>query len=225
METAMTLEQAVRGRRSIRKFRKDPVPEEALRDILDQARWAPSWGNTQPWEFVVLTGDALEQYRATLHRKMMAGEPFEPDLPMPGIWPEPLKKRYVETGRRVLEAMGIARGDREGRNRLYENMALLFDAPCLVVACLDARGFGEYAMLDLGLILQTLCLAACGRGIGSCILAVSVGYPALLRRIAAIAEDRRIVMGVALGYPDPDYPLNRFDRVRADIAEFVRWVR
>jgi nitroreductase len=143
---------------------------------------------------------------------------------MPEVWPEHLKRRYVETGKIVLTAMDIAREDKEGRMRLYENMALLFDAPCLVVACMDAKSLAEYTMLDIGLILQTLCLSAYDRGIGSCIMAVSVGYPALLRRIAAIGDDRRIVMGVVLGYPDPDYPLNRFERVRADISEFVRWV-
>jgi len=222
----MTLEEAIRGRRSIRKFRRDPIPEEVLREILDQVRWAPSWGNTQPWEFVVLTGDALEEYRTTKRHKMMvAGDAFSPDIPMPEVWPEPLKKRYIETGKIVLTAMGIAREDKEGRNRLYENMALLFDAPCLVIACIDAKSLVEYAMLDIGLILQTLCLSAYDKGIGSCIMAVSIGYPALLRRIAAIPDDRRIVMGVALGYPDPYYPLNRFERVRADVSEFVRWVR
>jgi nitroreductase len=221
----MTLEEAVRGRRSIRKFRKDPIPEEILREIIDQARWAPSWGNTQPWEFVVLTGDALEEYRTTKHRKMMVtGDAFSPEIPMPEVWPEHLKKRYMETGKIVLTAMGIAREDKEGRNRLYENMARLFDAPCLVVACIPGGSALEYAMLDIGLILQTLCLSAYDKGIGSCIMAVSIGYPALLRKIAAIGDDRRIVMGVALGYPDPDYPLNRFKRVRTDISDFVRWV-
>jgi len=221
----MTLEEAIRGRRSIRKFRRDPIPEEVLREILDQARWAPSWGNTQPWELYVLTGDALEEYRTTKHRKMMvAGEAFSPDIPMPEVWPEHLNKRYKENGKIVLTAMGIAREDKEGRNRLYENMFLLFDAPCLIVACIDAKSPVEYAMLDIGLILQTLCLSAYDKGIGSCIMAVSIGYPALLRKIAAIGDDRRIVMGVVLGYPDPDYPLNRFERVRADISEFVRWV-
>jgi nitroreductase len=221
----MTLEEAIRGRRSIRKFRRDPIPEEVLRDILDQSRWAPSWGNTQPWEFVVLTGDALEEYRKTKHRMMLAGEPFTPEIPMPEVWPEQLKKRYVETGKIILAAMGIAREDKEGRNRLYENMALLFDAPCLVIACIDAKSRLEYAMLDIGLILQTLCLSAYDKGIGSCIMAVSIGYPALLRRIAAIGDDRRIVMGVAFGYPDQDYPMNRFERIRADIGDFTRWVR
>ena len=220
----MTLAEAIKGRRSIRKFRKDEIPGEVLREILEAARWSPSWGNTQPWELYVLTGNALEEFRAANQEKMARGDAFAPEVSMPEVWPDHLKKRYMEIGKMVLTAMGIAREDKEGRNKLYQNMAMLFDAPCLVVACIPKATLVEYAMLDIGLILQTLCLSAYDKGIGSCIMAVSVGYPALLKTIAGIPEDRRIIMGVALGYPDPDYPLNRFDRTRADSSEFVRWV-
>ena len=220
----MTLAEAIKGRRSIRKFRKDEIPGEVLREILEAARWSPSWGNTQPWELYVLTGNALEEFRAANQEKMARGDAFAPEVSMPEVWPDHLKKRYMEIGKMVLTAMGIAREDKEGRNKLYQNMAMLFDAPCLVVACIPKATLVEYAMLDIGLILQTLCLSAYDKGIGSCIMAVSVGYPALLKKIAGIPEDRRIIMGVALGYPDPDYPLNRFDRTRADSSEFVRWV-
>ena len=220
----MTLTEAIRGRRSIRKFRKDEIPGEVLREILEAARWAPSWGNTQPWNFYVLTGNALEGFRAANLEKMVKGEAFSPEVPMPEVWPDKLKKRYMEIGKIVLTAMGIQREDKDGRNKLYQNMAAIFDAPCLIVACIPKGTLVEYAMLDIGLILQTLCLSAYDKGIGSCIMAASIGYPSLLRKIAGIPEDSRIIMGVALGYPDPDYPLNCFDRVRADTGEFVRWV-
>jgi nitroreductase len=220
----MTLAEAIKGRRSIRKFKADEIPGDVLREIMETVRWAPSWGNTQPWELTVITGNALEKFRAANQEKMIKGDAFSPEVPMPEVWPDHMKKRYMEIGKIVLTAMGIQREDKEGRNRLYQNMALLFGAPCLIVASVPKATLVEYAMLDIGLILQTLCLSACDRGIGSCIMAASVGYPALLRSIAAIPEDSRIIMGVALGYPDPDYPLNRFDRVRADVSEFVRWV-
>jgi hypothetical protein len=55
-------------------------------------------------------------------------------------------------------------------------------------------------------------------------MAVAVRYPDLLRKIASIPDDRRIVVGIALGYPDPDYLLNRFERKRAERKELVHWV-
>jgi nitroreductase len=120
--------------------------------------------------------------------------------------------------------MGIEREDKEGRKRLYQEMAVLFGAPCLLVACISKDVSVEYAMLDIGLIIQTVCLLACDRGLGTCIMAASVGYPDLLRKFASIPQDRRIIIGVAMGYPDQDFPLNAFERTRVDIRECVTWV-
>ena len=72
--------------------------------------------------------------------------------------------------------------------------------------------------------MQTICLLAHAKGLGTCIMAAAVRYPDLLRRIAFIPDDRRIVAAFAVGYPDPDYPLIRFGRQRADLREFVRWI-
>ncbi len=50
----MDLMEAIKGRRSIRKYKPDPVPEEALNRVLEAVRWAPSWSNTQCWEVIVV---------------------------------------------------------------------------------------------------------------------------------------------------------------------------
>jgi nitroreductase len=54
-------------------------------------------------------------------------------------------------------------------------------------------------------------------------MAASVGHPELLRKILSIPEDRRIVIGIAMGHPDQNYPINSFERKRADIDEYVKW--
>ncbi len=46
--------EAIKNRRSIRKFKSDPVPDEALQILMEAVRWAPSWGNTQCWEMIVV---------------------------------------------------------------------------------------------------------------------------------------------------------------------------
>jgi len=50
----MDVMEAIKGRRSIRKYKPDPVPEEALRTVMDAVRWAPSWANTQCWEVILV---------------------------------------------------------------------------------------------------------------------------------------------------------------------------
>jgi nitroreductase len=140
------------------------------------------------------------------------------------VWPERLKERYGELGKIMLTTMNVKRDDKDARKRLYEDMTLLFRAPCLVVACIPGDILVEYAMFDIGLIVQTICLLAHDRGIGTCIMAMAVRNPGLLRRILSIPEHRKIAIGIAMGYPDLDFPLNNFARKRADISEYVKWV-
>ncbi|MFA6411330.1 MAG: nitroreductase [Syntrophales bacterium] len=220
----MELREAIKGRRSIRKFKPAEVPRSLMEEILAEARWSPSWGNTQPWELYVITGPPLGELKRLNKEKSLNGGLPAPDVPMPEKWPEAMKGRYGELGRIVLDTLEIPREDKEARNHYYLGMTGLFDAPCLMVACVPRDLRMEYAMLDIGLIVQTVCLLAHDRGLGSCIMAAAVLYPDLLRSIAAIPDDRRVVIGVALGYPDDAYPLNNFARPRAKMEDFTRWV-
>jgi nitroreductase len=221
----MDIRKAIRDRRSIRSYRADDIPEDVIREILDEARWAPSWGNTQPWEFYVLTGQGLERFKKENRQSIIDGEFPAPEITMPSAWPETHSRRYKDVGERILTSMSIARADKESRKRYYNDMFALFDAPCVIVICVDKSLSIEYAMLDIGLISQTICLLAHERGIGSCIMAAIVSFPKLLRKILPIPEDKVIVIGMVLGYPDEDSPVNGFERARASLDEIITWVR
>lgn len=220
----MELSTAIMERRSIRKFKPFDVPRELITEIFNEARWSPSWGNTQPWEFYVLTGQTLEKLKKMNREKPASGEPISPDVRMPENWSPALKTRYVELGKVVLTAQGIKREDKEGRDKYYQDMVSLFGAPCLLLACISRDGVVEYPMLDIGLITQTICLLAHEKGLATCILAAAARYPNGIREIASIPADKRIIVGIALGYPDLTFPLNHIDRQRAEISEFVHWV-
>ena len=92
----MNVFQAVTTRRSVRKFKPDPVPEALIREILEAARWSPSWGNTQPWEIVVISGESLERFKKANRQQLMDGVNSEPDTAMPEVWPDTLKQRYTD---------------------------------------------------------------------------------------------------------------------------------
>jgi nitroreductase len=221
----MEIFQAVTTRRSIRRFKPDPVPEPLLREILEAARWSPSWGNTQPWEISVVTGAALDRFKKANRQHLLDGVIPDPDTPMPDAWPEPLKQRYQGVGKKVLIALAIPRGDEEARLRYAGDMFALFSAPSLLLFCVDRGIPREYAMLDTGAIMQTVCLLAHARGLGSCILAASVRYPALIREIIPIPETKAVIIGVAVGYPDGEAPVNQFTRERANPDEFTLWCK
>ena len=222
----MEIRRVVKERRSIRKFKPDQVPESLIRDILDEARWSPSWGNTQPWEFYVVTGEALERFKIANCGKLDEGASSAPEIKMPGSWPERLKKRYSAVGKSTLDALGLAREDQKGRAEQARAMFRLFDAPCLIVADVDKGSSSiEYAMLDVGLITQTLCLLAHDRGLGTCIMASVLFFPSALKDILPDAENKLMAVGIALGYPDREAPINNFERERAPLEENIVWVK
>jgi nitroreductase len=221
----MELQVAVRGRRSIRQFLPEPLPDELIKDLIAESLWSPSWGNTQPWEIVVGTGESLAEFKKKNRDAFLEGKSSPTDIPMPQVWPDRNKLRYKELGKSVLGALSIAREDQQARIDHLAWMFNLFDAPAVVIFTVDKKILLEYAMLDVGLILQTFCLLAHDRGLGTCIMAASVMYPAIAREVFSIPDTKRLVMGAALGWPDTQAPVNSFKRDRGHLEEFVRWVR
>ncbi len=220
----MELKEAVKNRRSIRSFSSRPLEKVIIEEIISDALWAPSWGNTQPWEIIVITGDLLATFKEENRHAAMSGKQPDPDIPMPLEWPEINKNRYRDVGKRTLEALSIPRDDADARLNFYGHMLRLFDAPVLLLITVDKAISLEYSMLDAGLFIQTLCLLAHERGLGTCIMAVAVQYPDILRTLFEIQDTKRIVIGAALGWPDQGSPANTFERARGNRDEFVRWV-
>lgn len=220
----MEVEEVVKNRRSIRGFLPKAVPEETIRELIRTSLWAPSWGNTQPWEFVVATGDPLNQFKKENREALFSGKKTNPDIPMPEVWPEANKRRYNEIGKSLLESLSVARDDKVGRLQYYGQMFSLFDAPAFLMILLDRELLLEYAMLDVGLFLQTFLLLAHSKGLGGIPLAVSVNYPEIIRRLFSIPDNKRIIIGVALGWPDLNAPVNCFERKRDSLEESVQWI-
>ncbi len=208
------VEATIRSRRSIRRYSQKEVPEGAVVEILDTARWSPSWANTQPWSVFAVTGDTLERVKAAYHERAAAGveRQFEVSRPLPE-WPPEMAAR---TRQLMASRSALASPSEPGPGNLD-----FFGAPWLLLFAIDGRLRAEYACFDTGLFVQTVCLAAHEHGLGTCIMAMGVGYPDVLHALIPAAEGKRFVVAVALGYPDLDAPLNRFDRSRADLRELV----
>ncbi len=221
----MELQEAIRKRRSIRQFLAKPVPEEMIRELLADALWAPSWGNTQPWEIVVVSGEKLEEFKKKNKETLLAGQAAQTDIPMPQVWPDAYLKRYKDLGKGVLSSLAIAREDKEARLLHFTRMFGLFDAPAVILLTVDKELSLEYALLDIGIYLQTFCLLAHDRGLGTCIMAAIVSFPDLVRELFSVPETKTIVMGAVLGWPDPEAPVNHFERQRGSLEEFVKWVK
>ncbi|HJP50516.1 MAG TPA: nitroreductase [Pseudomonadales bacterium] len=219
----MQLVDSIRQRRSIRQFLPKPVPDEVIQDIIAEAVWSPSWGNTQQWEMMVVTGDKLTKLKEENKKALFAGQKAQPEIAFPEVWPDAHKARYGEIGKAVLESQATDRDDKEGRLQNTSHMFSFFDAPVLLYFMVDKQLSLEYAVLDVGLILQNVSLLACDKGLGSCIMAVSVMYADIVRKILPVPDNKRLVIGTALGYPDLEAPINNFERQR-DLEQVVTWV-
>lgn len=221
----MELQEAIQNRRSIRRFLPKPVSEEIIRELVAKALWAPSWGNAQSWGIVVATGDRLEEFKKENKEAILAGEPSVPEISMPQAWPDANLMRYKMLGKSVFQALKISREDKEARLRHFAEMFALFDAPAVILLTVDKEISLEYAMLDAGLFMQTFCLLCHDKGLGTCILAATVMYPEITHKTLSIPENKCLIIGAALGWPDTDAPVNCFERDRGAIEEFVQWVK
>lgn len=220
----METTRCIKARRTIRKFLPEPVPKETIAEIISDALWAPSWGNTQPWEFMVVSGPLMETFKTENRNALMSGAHSTPDIQMPEAWPQALKERYKQVGRLLFDSLSIARDDVEARTNYYGEMFNIFDAPAMLLVLLDKSLLLEYAMLDVGLFLQTFMLLACDRGLGTAALAASVHFPQVARKVLPIPEDKHLAIGAAIGWPDDNAAVNNFQRKRASLEEFVTWV-
>jgi len=219
----MDVKEAIEERKSNRAFGPDPLPREVLQEIMRRALRAPSWGNTQPWNFTVVGGKTLEKIKEETVQLLEKEVPTRPEVPMPTEFPDGQTVRYKGLGRDLFRALGIERGDKNGRKAHYETMTRLFDAPYLIYLHLE-KGFNPYALMDCGGILQTIALLAVEAGLGTCILARSVSYPDVVRKHVEIPDGQVLVMGMAIGHPLKEHPANQFRSERGKLEEFVRWV-
>ena len=217
--------EAVEQRTSIRSFRPDPVPREVLERILQLATRAPSAMNTQPWEFTVLTGDVLEKVRRDNVERIKTGASPSPehvvvDWPRESIY----RQRQVDLAKQLFQAMGIEREDKDERAQWMERGFRYFDAPAAIIVCTDRALSESGPLLDIGAAIQTLCLAAVRFGLGTCIEDQGVMYPDVLRQHARIPDSKRIIMAVAIGYPDSDFPANRVRAAREPLDSLTTWL-
>lgn len=219
----MEFEHVIRGRRSIRAYANEAVPEDLIREILDAARWAPSWRNTQAWNVWVLTGEALQRYKDDFRAAVARDDPAALDLPATAEWPQACSARITSTMKSRAATLEAA-GEPSDPAAAMARMADLFGAPCLLVFGFDDCLAEAYAGFDTGSFVENVCLAAYDRGLGTCIVATVIRYPNILRRSLPGAEGTRFVVSVTLGHPVADSPANTFARSRADLDEIVTWV-
>lgn len=211
-------------RRSIRAYLSAPVPDALLHEVLVQARSAPSGANLQPGSFVQVRGDVRTALSADLVDAWRNGRVEEEDYDyFPKPMPLTLRRRQVAAAQALYGALGVPREDRAGRDAQFERNFRFFDAPVALIVTME-HGFGSGGYMDLGMALYGLMLAAQSKGLATCAIGAMASYPHLIRQHVGLDEASHIVCGMALGYADPDAPVNQTKTVRCSLDEYFKVV-
>ncbi|MHC5537250.1 nitroreductase [Singulisphaera rosea] len=208
------LELAIRERHSTRLFTNQPVPRELVEEALDLAQHAPSNSDIQPWHMVFASGEPRDRLVKALVEEAQRRPPNIPPLP------EAFRHYRSELGSQVYGAMGIAREDKSGHEAAVLRNWEFFRAPLAGIVCMH-RDLGTVDALGVGMYLQTLMLALTARGVGTCVEVSIAGYPEIIRAQLSIPAELSILCGLAIGYPDPDFPANNLQVGREAIEKNV----
>lgn len=221
----MNVTQAVNTRRSIRQFLDIPVPHEVLQDVLTAAQRAPSGGNVQPWNAVVLTGKPLQELIDAVQARI-AHDPLDRDteyMIYPENLQEPYRSRRFGVGEAMYAALGIPRDDKLARLMQFAANFRAFEAPVLMmIHC--PRNMGPPQWSDMGMWLQTIMLLLRESGLDSCAQEAWSVYSQTIKPMLGISEiDNILFCGLAIGYRDPAAPINNFNVPRAPLEELIDW--
>ena len=211
---SLVLDEAIRERHSTRMFLPQSVPRALLDESVALAQRAPSSSNIQPWHMVFASGPPRNRLVAALLSEVRRGPPKIPPLP------ESFRHYRRELGAQVYGAMGITLDDTAKHAAAVLRNWKFFGAPLVGIVCMH-RDLGPADALGVGMYLQTLLLALTERGLGTCVEVSVTGYPEIVRAQLAIPAELSILCGLAIGYPDPDFPANRLHISRQSIEKNV----
>ena len=223
----MDIAEAINTRRSIRWFKPDPVPRKTLEEIMTLSLRAPSWANTQPWEFAIVTGKKLEEIRQGFLDKANA-DPY-PDLARPFAYPEPYDSRRRALGKRQTDATKVVPAGQLNEEARRQMGSRLYGSPCIICLYTDRAFYQDgdklnvWPVYDAVLISENIMLLAVKYGLGTIPAIQLVKYPDVLRRILGLSDSKLMVLGIGIGYPDWDFTLNNVSSLREPLENVTKW--
>jgi nitroreductase len=226
-EQAAAVDAAITSRRSLRAFLPTPVPRETIEDILRVASRAPSGTNTQPWKVYVLMGERLQSLsrqildvfddpaQAATHQQEYAYYPIQ--------WESPYIDRRRKVGWDLYGLLGIGKTDKERMHAQHGRNYRFFDAPVGLMFTID-RVMEKGSWLDYGMFLQSVMVAARGRGLDTCPQAAFTQFHKIIMPAIGASANEMLVCGMSLGHADPAAVENSLVTEREPVSGFARFL-
>jgi nitroreductase len=226
-EQTAAVDAAITTRRSLRAFLPTPVPRASIEAILSVAARSPSGTNTQPWKVYVLTGEA----KTSLSRKIQAAfnDPAEREKHTeeyayyPTEWKSPFIDRRRKVGWDLYGLLDIAKTDKARMHAQHGRNYDFFDAPVGLMFTID-RVMRQGSWLDYGMFLQSIMVAARGRGLDTCPQAAFMQFHRIISAHIGAPDNEQVVCGMSLGFADPNAVENTLVTEREPVSAFTRFL-
>ena len=227
-----TVNDAIHTRRSMRAFTDQEVSDDTIQRLLNTAARSPSGTNTQPWKVYVLKGETRNRvvsevcaaHDALRQDPGLASQYQEEYDYYPKEWVSPFIDRRRENGWSLYGVLGIQKGDKDRMHAQHQRNYRFFDAPVGLMFTLD-RVMGRGSLLDYGMFLQSLMLAARAEGLHTCPQAAWNHFSKIIMPILGAGDNEMLVCGMALGYADASEIVNTFHTPREKAEDFTTWLR
>lgn len=228
---ADSVDAAILSRFSARAYLNKPVEKSVLEDLLQVAARAPSGTNTQPWKVYVLQGatkdklvtEVCDAHNAMAANPALAAEYAEEYDYYPSKWVSPFIDRRRECGFGLYGVLGIGKGDKDKMHLQHQQNYRFFDAPVGLIFTID-KVMGRGSLLDYGMFLQSVMVAARARGLHTCPQAAWNNFSKIIYKHVGASDNEMMVCGMSLGYADEDAVVNTFKTTRVDARDFTHWV-
>ena len=229
--TQTVVDAAITSRMSARAYTAQPVPRAIIAELLQVASRAPSGTNTQPWKVYVLQGDSrnsLCEKVCTAHDAIRAN----PELATqyreeydyyPEKWVSPYIDRRRENGWSLYGLLGIGKADKDKMHLQHQRNYKFFDAPVGLMFTVD-KVMGRGSLVDYGMFLQSIMVAARGHGLHTCAQAAWNGFGKIILPHIGAGPDEMLICGMALGYADETDVVNTLKTPRVPVEEFTHWL-
>jgi nitroreductase len=216
----MDIIKAIKERKSTRAFKPDKVSHEQIEEILKLVIDAPSAINLQPWEFIVV----MDEEKERLSRRLIKSYREKQISCSPGNV-KPLAASFSKRGAESFELMNpyLEKMGQDFNRFINEGSCNFYGAPVAVIVCLD-NAFSKARLVDIGIALGYFVLIAHHFGFSTCPIGLINAYEDDMKEILNISENKDVVIGVALGYADPESPANQFKSPRDSLDNFVKWI-
>ncbi len=214
----MDLLEGIEERRSTRAFLERPVEREKIETLINYATQAPSAINLQPWELIVVSGEEKKRLSRLLVKRMK-----ERNISCGPGAKSPLPEYFVERQRGLLDTILPNLPEQTPfQDFINEGSCNFYGAPTAIIITLD-QVFSKARFTDIGVLVGYLVLAAHALELGTCPIGLITAFDDDIKEALSIRDEKQVIIGVAVGYGDPQSPINRSRSERVPMGDVVKW--